>query len=279
MRLVAAAVALLIVLAALPASAEPATIGVVGCSNTAQHAQIYNLASDQDTLTDPGGVLGGGTPKAWTGERGVQKYWPSYDSLRPADGYSAVWVQICMREVDHGGVFDQREMDVVSDLVAMIRDRDPQASIFMSPLNEYTTDSCVSVGGINGQQVTAATAAWATANLGVLPGPVTGALTPEMTSDGCHIGSEGEPLIGSQMVAFFDGQPPSTTSTTVTTIPGTTTTTTVPGSTTTTSTTVTTIPGTTTTTAVPGSTTTTTTPARDRKCEQFPDDPRCEPRA
>lgn len=234
--------AILLLLVGTPSIADQGVIGVVGCSNTGQHAYAYHQQSTEHTLTQPRSI-GGGTPWAWMTRNGENRYFDEYETLKPAGGYSQVWVQVCMREREHNGVFDQPERDIITALVAEIRERDPQASIVMSPLNYYTTDSCLSVGGTAGQQVTVDTVDWAVANLGVTRGPDTGPLAPDMLrTDGCHIDGTGFDLVGGQMVDWFDGTPP---------------------------------PTTTTTSEPPPTTTTTTVAPLPDKCDRYPTHPRC----
>lgn len=183
-------------------------IGVVGCSNTDQVVSGYLDASSLDKLA--GGDLGGGSFGIWgdPGSRRYDLYWGLYDERRPADGYDAVWVQMCIRAGEHGGVFDGGEQAFATHVVEQIRQRDPQATIWISPINFYGDGQVCTAIGPEGPAIAAQTADWAVANLtDVTRGPDLGPMLPEHIGlrDDCHLGRSGRALAGTQLVSFFDG--------------------------------------------------------------------------
>jgi hypothetical protein len=189
-----------------PSQAGDGPIGVVGCSNTDQSVTGYRDASSLDRLID--GDLGGGTASIWgdPSNSSYSQYWSFYDNRRPAGGLSEAWVQICLRTKDHGGVFDQPEMDWISHIVTQLQLRDPGIKVWISPLNFYDGVVCDAVGP-DGPAIAAETANWAAANLsGAFRGPDLGPLTANQIArrDNCHLNESGRSLVGSQLVAFFD---------------------------------------------------------------------------
>lgn len=196
------------------ATSEPVTppaqgedqIGVVGCSNTDQSVTGYSELSSLGRLIP--GDLGGGTASIWgnPGNKSYSEYWAMYDSRRPAEGLSDAWVQICLRTNDHGGAFDQSEMDWISHIVEQLQLRDPDISVWVSPLNFYEGVVCDAVGP-DGPGIAALTADWAAANLsGAFRGPDLGPISANQTAqrDNCHLNESGRSLVGSQLVEFFD---------------------------------------------------------------------------
>jgi hypothetical protein len=129
-----------------------------------------------------------------------------YDKRRPAAGYDAAWVQICLRIKEHGGAFDADEQQWISHIVQQIHSRDPGVTIWVSPLNFYEGIVCDATGA-DGPAISAEAADWAAGSLSnVLRGPDLGPLKPEHIGvrDNCHPNKAGEMLLGGQLVAFFD---------------------------------------------------------------------------
>ncbi len=195
-------------------SLQPATppeqgaglVGVVGCSNTDQSVTGYLEVSGKDRLIP--GDLGGGTASIWgdPGNKSYSEYWAFYDSRRPADGLSDAWVQLCLRTSDHGGVFDQSEMDWMSHIVEQLQQRDPGINVWISPLNFYDGVVCDAVGS-DGPEIAAQMADWGAASLsGAFRGPDLGPISANQTSqrDNCHLNDSGRALVGGQLVEFFD---------------------------------------------------------------------------
>ena len=195
-------------------SLQPATppeqgvglIGVVGCSNTDQSVTGYSGVSSQDRLIS--GDLGGGTASIWgdPGNNSYAEYWGIYDSRRPADGLDDAWVQICLRTNDHGGVFDQPEMDWISHIVEQLQQRDPGINVWISPINFYEGVVCDAIGP-DGSEIAAQTADWAAASVsGAFRGPDLGPVSASQTAlrDNCHLNDAGRRLVGGQLVEFFD---------------------------------------------------------------------------
>ena len=180
--------------------------GVAGCSNTGQAVNGYTLLTSVGILTP--GSLGGGSAPKWgdPADSGYNTYWGLYDERRPANGYDGAWVQICLRSGEHNGAFDAPEQMWVSHIIEQVKSRDPGITIWISPLNFYEGIVC-SAAGADGPAIAAAAADWAASTFaGVQRGPDLGPLKPEHIGvrDDCHPNQEGELLLGSQLVAFFD---------------------------------------------------------------------------
>ena len=193
-----------------PHSAE--SVGVVGCSNTAEHVDGYRAASDLDQM--PQVRLGGLAFDMW-GDPSLRDFdsaWRKYDSGRPAGGYQGAWVQMCITS----GTPDPNGL--LSVVVDQIHQRDPDIPIYVSPINQFDEGHVCSRVGPDGFEVSSAVAEWGLTNLPVQAGPITGPIGPGTVSSGdnCHLNEEGVALVGDQLVAWFDlggwqdgAQPPS----------------------------------------------------------------------
>ena len=98
-------------------------IGVVGCSNTRDAVEGYLAASTMDRLINT--AQGGNAMSQWAETSGGP--WVQYQAMRPVNGYSAVWLNLCQRAV---AGLDQSLVDTV---IANIRTRDAGATIIISP--------------------------------------------------------------------------------------------------------------------------------------------------
>lgn len=171
-------------------------IAAVGCSNTRQAVEGYLQVSSQDRFINT--AQGGQAMREWSQPSGGP--WDLYESMRPASGYSAVWLNLCQRAADG---LDQSVVDTV---IANIRARDPNAPIVISPLNFYVEESC---SRTNGNEIPNAGAALADATAandpGVFRGPDLGPLGPALLrSDHCHLNTAGITFVGQQMRRYFD---------------------------------------------------------------------------
>jgi hypothetical protein len=175
-------------------------VGVVGCSNTAQHVQGYRAASALDQM--PLYPLGGLSIDVWgdptaTGYAGA---WGRYAGARPSSGYEAAWVMLCIKVDD---VHDPNQL--LTHVVSQIQLRDPGIPVYVSPINTYVDGHLCSRVGVDGVTKGAATVEWGIANLAVQAGPVTGPLTLDLlATDGCHLNGSGIEFVGDQLVTWFD---------------------------------------------------------------------------
>lgn len=179
---------------------------MVGCSNTDQSVTGYLAVSSLGRLIP--GDLGGGTAAIWGDptNKDYAGYWALYDDRRPAEGLDDAWVELCLRTGDHGGAFDQSEIDWISHIVEQLQSRDPGINVWISPLNFYEGLVCEAVGP-DGPAISAEMADWAASNLpGAFRGPDLGPISPAETGqrDNCHLDASGRRLVGSQLVEFFD---------------------------------------------------------------------------
>lgn len=183
-----------------------APIGVIGCSNTHQAVDGYRDLSSLDLLT--AGELGGGSINRWgnPNDSGYATYWGFFDQRRPASGYTGVWINVCLKGGQHDGTLSDTIKGWVEHTVEQVKVRDPDIPIWISGINFYTY-ACEATGAL-GPVVAAAAADWAAGALpGVSRGPDLGPLEESDTvrRDMCHLNANGQALIGSQLVVFFDG--------------------------------------------------------------------------
>ncbi|HJR92251.1 MAG TPA: S-layer homology domain-containing protein [Acidimicrobiia bacterium] len=191
---------------------SPGSIGVIGCSNTAEHVVGYWQASDVDLLAAELPGLGGGSLAEW--QDPGSKYWAEFAAAEPPAGYEGIWIQICIRETENDGAMTATHQRWMESVVAEVRRRVGSVPLYVSPLNYYTGAEGCPLTGPSGQTVTVELADWASSNLDVWRGPDTGPLDADQLSDGCHLNQEGQHLVGEQLVEFFDdldGDAPPTT--------------------------------------------------------------------
>lgn len=193
--------------AQLGPDAGAGTIGVVGCSNTAMAARGYSEISSEDLLAQGG--LTNGSLAVWgnPGPARHDRYWALYDERRPPTGYAGTWFQMCIRDTEHGGVFDSREQEWIRHVVAEILERDPGIPIWISGVNSYADGVLCSSVGFEGPAIASEAADWAASSIdGVIRGPDLGPLSQdEIASDSdCHPNAQGQERLGMQLVEFFD---------------------------------------------------------------------------
>ena len=193
-------------------SAHPASgqatepIGVIGCSNTRQATEAYRFLSNVDSLVNT--AQDGQGISEWANDSNP---WRRYDELRPVQGYEAAWVNLC--ELAEVGL----SQDDVLKVIEKVRRRDPDAAIYLSPLNFYESEDCRLTGGntIPDQGAGIADAVSAT-ETGVSRGPDLGPLAhSDLAEDVCHLNISGQELVGTQLVEFFDGEQVATTTSTL----------------------------------------------------------------
>ncbi len=175
------------------------TVGVVGCSNTSEHLQGYRAESRLDQM--PQYQFGGLSFDMW-GDPAAEDFaaaWRKYDGERPATGYRAAWVQMCITV----GTPDPTAL--LGEVVDQIRTRDPAIPVYVSPINQYLEGHVCGRIGPEGFTVGQATVDWGVDNLSIERGPITGPLGADhLSTDSCHLGSAGIDLVGAQLVAWFD---------------------------------------------------------------------------
>ena len=182
-------------------------VGVVGCSNTAMAAAGYDVVSELDFLTQGG--LTGGSVGVWgnDGPARYRRYWGMYDQRRPESGYTAAWVQLCIRTREHNGAFNSTIQGWLEHIVAEIHERDPGIPIWISPVNTFADGLVCSTVGEQGPSIAAEAADWAVAEIaGLERGPDLGPVLAEHLDSGeeCHPNLAGQAVLGEQLVEFFD---------------------------------------------------------------------------
>lgn len=176
------------------------SIGYVGCSNTRQTVEGYQLLGGTkmwpyEKRYDSGAV------RDWALNAGKgNKYWDVFDELLERHPNTrSIWWQLCIRQED-----DTKHEDALPILEA-IRKRIPGVKIYVSPLPGYTDGVC-GITGISGLEKAKELAQKLDAgHADVLPGPVLGPMTSADTDDdGCHLSiPDGLRKLGGQMKEFF----------------------------------------------------------------------------
>ncbi len=202
MRRLASLVFALAVLASLaPGAASasaPATVGVVGCSNTQNALTGYEQVSTKRLLWAKDDTIGNGSTYSgksiseWSAPGSVA--WDIFDAALAAHPEtSAIWWELCVR----AGSGDTNA--TVDAIVSLIRQRLPNVPIYASALD--ATPGCGVGDPARSQQFVD----YLVAKGSVERGPVMTALTSSQTdAGGCHANDVGKPIWGQDLVDFFD---------------------------------------------------------------------------
>lgn len=185
-------------------SADVASIGYVGCSNTMQTIVSYDLAGgrrlwafDEDELHE----YDGGAVADWSkGAEQGNSFWENFDRyLENSPNTKAIFWQLCIRKEE------PTPYEEAVPVLEAIRQRVPGATIFVSPLPPYTKGVCEITGTAGIERAKTLAEELDLRNDDVIPGPVLGPMTPADTAeDGCHLSEEGLINLGQQMRQFFD---------------------------------------------------------------------------
>lgn len=189
-------------------SADTASVGYVGCSNTMQTIAAYWFsggmtlwAFDEKELHQ----YDGGAVANWANEneKDYEHFWGTFDRyVEKSPNTKAIFWQLCIR---------QDEPTPYSDgvkVLQMIREKIPNATIYVSPLPQYTNGNVCEITGTEGiARAVALAKELDERNEDVVPGPELGPMSPVMTDkDGCHLSEEGLKVLGKQMRLFFDNE-------------------------------------------------------------------------
>lgn len=171
-------------------------IGVVGCSNTRQAVQGYLAVSSQDRLINS--AQNGLAMTQWSQISGGP--WDEYEALRPNEGYTAVWINLCQR-ASHG-----LTQETVNSVISNVRSRDASALIVLSPLNFYENEMCTITEGNTISNAGGLIAdALAQGDETILRGPDLGPFDQaEIDDDLCHLSDSGIAAAGQQLSTYFD---------------------------------------------------------------------------
>lgn len=187
-------------------SADEASIGYVGCSNTMQTVASYDLAGGRRLWTfhedelheyDDGAVVD------WSkGAEQGNKFWKTFDRyLENSPNTKAIFWQLCIREEE------LTSYEEAIPILEAIRQKVSGAIIYVSPLPPYTEGVCEITGTAGIELAKTLVEELDLRNDDVIAGPVLGPMTPADTAkDGCHLSEQGLKTLGQQMQKFFDAQ-------------------------------------------------------------------------
>lgn len=185
-------------------SPNDASIGYLGCSNTMQTAASYWFAGGRTLWGFDEGELheyDGGAVLDWSrGAENGNDLWKAFDRyLESNPNTKAVWWQLCIRKEEPTPYED------ATPVLEAIRQRIPEAVIYVSPLAEYTDGICEITGTVGIERAKALAQELDSKNEDVILGPILGPMTPQETyEDGCHLSEYGMRTLGQQMRLFFD---------------------------------------------------------------------------
>ncbi len=181
-----------------------ASIGYIGCSNTRETVEGYHRVGggdmwDYDKRYDSGAV------KDWALDAEPEKrYWNVFDELLEENPKTKfIWWELCIRDDERETNYEQAQI-----ILNEIRQRIPDAVIYVSALADYTEGVCEITGTFGIEKAKELVRELENNNADVFPGPVLGPMAPiDTAKDGCHLSSpDGKRKLGNQMKKFFDNE-------------------------------------------------------------------------
>lgn len=179
--------------------ADPQIIGYVGCSNTWQSVEGYHAVGGTQ-FWDVNEQYGGGNVTAWFDELPATGHWELVDSnLAEHPETNKIWWQLCIRQSQ------STPYEYAEAVLAGIRDRFPDATIYVSPLAEYPDAVCGLTGRFGVDRSIELVEELLEKNKDLVAGPVLEPLTEDKTMpDHCHINEDSRPIVGQELKTFFD---------------------------------------------------------------------------
>lgn len=180
------------------------SIGFVGCSNTRQTVQGYNLVGGKAIwVVDERNIheYDGGAVRNWAEKE--NKFWKIFDNyLKNNPNTSAIWWQLCIRKEEAAMTYED-----ALPVLEILRKKIPGVIIYVSPLAEYTENVCELTGTEGIKRAKSLAQELDSRNEDVRAGPFVGPLRLADISnqeDHCHPHKEGAMKMGRQLKAFFD---------------------------------------------------------------------------
>ena len=181
---------------------ESRTIGFIGCSNTRETVEGYHRVGGEK-MWDYERRYGSGTLLDWS--RNVNErseYWDVFDGfLQRHPKTKTIWWQLCIMDEDRTTSYEHARV-----ILNQIKQRVPNATIYVSALADYTDGVCEITGTWGLEKSKELVQEVDLKNEGVCLGPVLGSMSVKETAkDGCHLSSpDGKRKLGTQMKEFFD---------------------------------------------------------------------------
>jgi hypothetical protein len=178
---------------------EPATIGYVGCSNSAASVDGYHMVGGTEMWPFIRNY-GGGTIHVWASEIATGgQHWSAFTRQLQLQPVSVFWFQLCPREDELGG----DNLGDAEAVIAELQRRVPDATIYVSALNDFE-EPCP-ICGPDGPAVTRDIRDQLVAEGSALLGPDMGTLLVSQVNpqDGCHPNTSGRESLGDALLTFF----------------------------------------------------------------------------
>ena len=191
-------------------SADEASVGYVGCSNTMQTVAAYWSAGGSDNRTlwkfseDELHEYDSGAVVDWArGTDEGNEFWRTFDRyLENSPNTKALFWQLCIRKEE------PTPYEEALAVLDAIRERIPGVVVYVSPLPPYTDGVCEITGTVGIERARALAEELVSRNDDVVLGPALGPMTlADTDEDSCHLSAKGMETIGSQMREFFDAPP------------------------------------------------------------------------
>ena len=181
----------------------PRVVGLVGCSMTIDAAVGYRRQGGGSFWSTPGLGYGGGSVARWSDpedKRGLRESFAA--ALESEPETDTIWWQLCTSGSDEDN-FDNA-LVVLAELETLV----PEAEIFVSAQPDYLGDHVCESAGPGGPARMARLADELVATGRVSEGPSLSPLAATELVDTCHAGDVAVDQMGSELLAFFDEDPP-----------------------------------------------------------------------
>lgn len=173
-------------------------VGYIGASVTVYAVDGYHQIGGDNLWPSVGPAYGGGSIAKWSMNGG--QYWQTFDQMRARfPGTNIIWWELVTSQENPADNFDN-----AVKVVALLRQRMPDALLYVSAQEDYTLGHVCPNSGANGPARMQAVADQLVAGGYALPGPVMGPLSPSQMETDCHPNTDGQQLLGNQLRDFFD---------------------------------------------------------------------------
>ena len=181
---------------------QQASIGYIGCSNTRETVEGYHYLGGEK-MWDYERRYGSGTLLDWSRNLDESKYWDVFDGLlEKYPETKAIWWELCIMDEDRETSYEH-----ASIILNQIRERIPDAVIYVSALADYTDGICSITGTWGLEKGKELAQEIDSKNEDVFLGPILGPMSAKETAkDGCHLSPDGKRKLGNQMRLFFDSE-------------------------------------------------------------------------
>jgi hypothetical protein len=173
-------------------------VGYIGASVTVYAIDGHRQVGGTSLWPSVGPDYGGGSISRWATDG--NQYWNTFDELRAQFPQTkTIWWELVTQNQNSADNFDN-----ALRVLALLRQRMPDAVIYVSAQEDYTDGHVCPNSGADGPARMQAVADQLVAGGHALPGPIMGPLRPDEMETDCHPNTAGQAVLGNQLRDFFD---------------------------------------------------------------------------